>query len=165
MKSETLHKIIFSVKNYTQKLHKLTMHPLLLDRAIVIDEYPNSSFKRGSIILTDEINEGNYLLEFPNLFRKIKWWEYRTPEQMPTHVMKTTHNDGYYLEGDYLVVHYWVYDKERSMPNDKCKSNWFAVVSNNYINAEKLIPVTIEQYDAANKENKPTMYNIDKKNQ
>jgi hypothetical protein len=61
---------------------------LLKPRFEVIGKYPNSNYKLNQIIETEENNylEGfpsSYFEEYPNLFRKLNWWELRKVEDMP----------------------------------------------------------------------------------
>lgn len=121
-------------------------------RYIVVSSYPTSADPIGRIRL-----DGEYTFDmgkYPHLYRLMEWWEYRSPEEMPICVQKTSSNDGYFGKDDYLLVE-WVYN-QKNLVASKGKSKWVAHVSGHYINADSLLPKTKEDYDKAPKENKPS---------
>ena len=86
---------------------------LLIPRFEVVEDYPNSTIKKGSIITP--INEKNLHYDciqdhlcnlifkperYPHLFRKLNWWEKRTKEQMPKKLISLSKKDaeGFLLE-------------------------------------------------------------------
>jgi len=76
-------------------------HSLLQPRYIVEANYPNSPFRVGDILvvkhhsmykdgevfgLEDDDNVSSwitYAKDFPNIFRKLNWWEHRSLDEMP----------------------------------------------------------------------------------
>lgn len=68
------------------------MNDLLKPRYLVAADYPCTSFIVGSIWNEDEmichatLIDETYPEKFPHLFRKLKWWEHRKPEEMPEYV-------------------------------------------------------------------------------
>jgi len=77
----------------------MTAEDLLRPRFEVIEEYPNSIFKKGDILVrikcatndwyhtNEKAWTANLCLEdlekYPHLFRPLKWWENRNVEDMP----------------------------------------------------------------------------------
>lgn len=68
------------------------IHELLIPRYKVIADWPNSIYKIGSILIGKDnglyyngVNHANFINpeNYPHLFRKLEWWEERTPEEMP----------------------------------------------------------------------------------
>lgn len=118
----------------------------------VVGRYPLSPVYLNEIIEDGKLDFDMGL--YPNLYRLLSWWEYRTPEEMPQYVEKITGDDGYHLRGDVLPVK-WFYDPENNSANHE-KCHWVAKVGPHYYNAAKLKPITKEDYDKAPKENKPS---------
>lgn len=89
---------------------------LLRPRFEVINLYPQSDYSIGEIIiLNEENNEGQpyivgldckaklysaYFEQYPHLFKKLDWWEYRTEKEMPKKVK-------HLLEGDVYEINKW----------------------------------------------------------
>ena len=88
---------------------------LLIPRFEILQEYPNCIFKKGEILNrlkyatnnwyhTDEKSiNAEILLEeiekYPNLFRKLNWWEHRKKEDMPKKLIcKAIPNDTEIME-------------------------------------------------------------------
>jgi hypothetical protein len=73
---------------------------LLKPRFEVIADYPNNQFGKIGTILdrnwaeypNDNENEKPIwrISDFPNLFRKLQWWEKRTREELPTFIKSAT---------------------------------------------------------------------------
>lgn len=77
----------------------MTSQELLKPRYKVIADYPNNEFKVGTILdinsckYEDDDNKGNILWkisDFPHLFKKLQWWEYRKIEDMPDYIKDGT---------------------------------------------------------------------------
>lgn len=81
----------------------LSVEELLKTRFKVIGDYPDSQFKVGEILYIPNHkafptwfqtnrrsnNEGRFeavLEKYPNIFKKLFWWEERQPEDMPEYV-------------------------------------------------------------------------------
>ena len=85
----------------------------LIPRYKVIADFPKSIFKVGTIIKTDKINEdliycdtdGARMRDYPAIFKKMEWWEDRTPEEWATlKKVKVIRYVGYWREGDIVDV-------------------------------------------------------------
>lgn len=69
----------------------MTAKELLKPRFEVIGIYPNSPFEIGDILTFDGVIYGcnepqkfeRYPQDYPNLFKKLNWWEHRKIEDMP----------------------------------------------------------------------------------
>lgn len=79
---------------------------LMRPRFLVIADYPGLKISVGSILIPNRLdgtinNEwvtpdnnnrcclyGYDLSEYPHLFRKLSWWEFRKPEEMPEYVKR-----------------------------------------------------------------------------
>ena len=58
----------------------------MIPRLEVIADYPGSVFKVGSIV---DLSKDTYVTgweTYPHLFRKLEWWEYRKPDEMPEYI-------------------------------------------------------------------------------
>lgn len=71
----------------------MTAEQLLKPRFQVISNYPESPFEideiiDGNILVTAPIglNSPKYASDFPNIFKELKWHEYRTKEDFPEYV-------------------------------------------------------------------------------
>ncbi len=116
-------------------------------RYMTISRFPLSSDPIGKIR-----NEGEYssfdMGQFPNIYRLMKWWEYRAPEEMPPYVKKISDNDGYHVKDDVLVVE-WVWNPQNI--GGKGESKWVAKVGQHCYNAAVLLPITKEEYERRSK--------------
>lgn len=126
-------------------------------RYMAIADYPTSCDRIGSI--RTESEHSFDMAQFPNIYRLTDWWEYRTPEEMPRYVQKTSSNDGYFIKDDYLKVE-WQYNPEdlrAALPQqNKGISKWVAKCGQHYYNASVLIPKTKKDYDKTPEGNKPS---------
>jgi hypothetical protein len=69
---------------------------LLLPRYKVIADYPNTEFEIGEVIHSDQYGEFNVYTDtgkwrlapdaYPAIFRRLEWWEERSPDEMPGYV-------------------------------------------------------------------------------
>lgn len=118
-------------------------------RYFVRDRFPTSCHTVGTILSEKEMNFD--MGQYPNLYRILQWWEYRTPEEMPTYVEKLSEGDGYHVKGDFLLVEQWMY-RPPNFNFDKEFCRWIAKVGQHYYNAAILLPKTQEQYNKAPKE-------------
>lgn len=70
----------------------MTTEELLLPRYKVIADYPGSIFKIGEIIEQDYMEENRpvfdmeFFLKYPNIFKKLEWWEDRKIDDLPEYV-------------------------------------------------------------------------------
>lgn len=112
----------------------MTAEELLRPRFYVIEEYPNSIFKKGDILQrikgstndwyhTDEKAwTANLCLEdlekYPNLFKPLKWWENRKVEDMPKKLIcKAIPEDNEIMEikeWDMNILYGWIDPISRS---------------------------------------------------
>jgi hypothetical protein len=81
----------------------MTANQLLIPRYIVIDNYPDSPFKVGDIItyvrevaqaydqweIAGKQFTSNGINKYPNIFRKLNWWEHREKHELPQYVLWT----------------------------------------------------------------------------
>lgn len=65
----------------------MTKEELLKPRYKVVADYPEPKYYRhirvGEIISNLNISDENYLKSFPNLFKKLEWWEERDEKDLP----------------------------------------------------------------------------------
>lgn len=63
----------------------MTREELMKPRFSVIADYPGLSYNVGDIV--EVLTDDNYgiidMVEYPHLFKKLKWWESRRIEDMP----------------------------------------------------------------------------------
>ena len=111
----------------------MTAKELMQPRFEVIESYPKSKFKKGDILeripnatnnwynADKSLINADILLEeieqYPHLFRKLKWWEKRTVEQMPKKVIcKAIPNDNEVIqikEWDLKIMVGWTNKEKR----------------------------------------------------
>ena len=111
---------------------------LLGVRYKVIADYPNASFKVGSVwspeemvshaMSVDECNPEN----FPHLFKKLEWWEERDKYNMPKYV-SFPHGHHKFKEGEVVEVFNWY-----KYPD--------ACIFHNHYHAGWLLPATEAEY-------------------
>lgn len=106
----------------------MTAEELLKPRFKVIANYPCSMHKLGDVIETyesamsyaveiDDVSEKVCLLDYPQIFKKMHWWEERTVEQMPKRVKSLADDKGtvYEIESwDIEKLIGWIDIKSRS---------------------------------------------------
>lgn len=127
----------------------MTNEQLLQPRYEVIAGYPDSEFKIGEILDRDWFKYENddeetgkiiwKISDFPHLFRKLKWWEKRKPEEMPEYV-KWDYNpkvDNENVKGLVEKVVKWVQDGHGvvvsgSMTIATC--HWMPATETEYLN-------------------------------
>ncbi len=87
----------------------MTKKELLIERYKCIADYPENKFcKVGEILMGNDSNLCNY----PHLFKKLEWWEERTPRDMPTYIKwgKLIYkNPSYNKTGFYVESIGWIY--------------------------------------------------------
>lgn len=111
----------------------MTAEELLKPRFEVLEEYPQSHFKKGEILVriknatnnwydvTENSLKGIITLEeiekYTHLFRKLYWWEHRSIEDMPKKLIcKAIPNDTeimYIKEWDMENLYGWICAKSR----------------------------------------------------
>lgn len=65
----------------------MTQDELLQDRYEVLSPWPpNNLFKAGDIVEPEQFT-GWHPKDYPVLFRRVNWWEYRAVEDMPEYVI------------------------------------------------------------------------------
>ena len=80
------------------------MNNLLTPRFKVIGSFPDSPFHEKEILDAVKYEENKFYLvrknkknywvsQFPNIFRKLEWWENRTEEEMPKYLKSGMGND------------------------------------------------------------------------
>lgn len=75
----------------------MTPHQLFIQtRYQILGPYPNSKFTVGDIV--DYVGIGMDL--YPNLFRKVGWWEYRSIDDMPLYLKNFDSLTTMTLDGD-----------------------------------------------------------------
>jgi hypothetical protein len=132
---------------------KLRPKDFMYPRYEVIERYPGCPFNVGSIQDANEFEGKEYLSaatkvypsEFPLNFKKLRWWEHRTIEQLTSiEYMKVVSGSNYYGVGDIVEVidiHYndskWVNGKDNILFNLK----------GHYFRASELEPSTKEEHD------------------
>lgn len=85
--------------------NRLTSEQLLQPRYEVIADYPGSDLPIGTILLESKLGycfredvlttSSNIIAtetvtKYPHLFRRLNWWEHRTPEEMPEYLRRKT---------------------------------------------------------------------------
>jgi len=105
----------------------MTAEELMKPRFEIVADFPDNHFGKVGTILDrnwskypndDETQEPIWKLsDFPHLFRKLNWWEYRTLEQMPKKVTSLLDDKKYVYEieeWDIKLLLGWIDKKERS---------------------------------------------------
>ena len=134
----------------------MTVEELLKPRYEVIADYPNNPYDIGTIfILPDDawvyadLEYSNCEPEFfdtwPNLFRKMAWWEKRDIKDMPEYVKwcKSWQAIPERAVGDVMIIEKWVLNTHFLSEGKgwKLTGKWFEPATleeyNNYVNANK----------------------------
>jgi hypothetical protein len=95
----------------------MTASELLTPRYEVIADYPSSIYKIGDEHNAITINMIAFFEKYPNIFKKMNWWEKRTAQQMPKRVMSILDDKGDTFdieEWDMENLIGWVDKKERT---------------------------------------------------
>lgn len=102
----------------------MTAKQLMNPRFEVIGDYPSSPNIVGTILECPDFGQNSirhwieYHGRYPNIFRKLNWWEYRTKEQMPKRLIcKAIPNDNSIEEieeWDMKRLWGWINKKERT---------------------------------------------------
>ena len=111
-----------SIKNSDAANSPLTTKQLMNPRFKVIAEYPPNVFSVGTVLECPEFDY-EFIKEmwvksyerYPNLYRRMNWWEERTVEQMPKRVLSMADDSGDVFdieEWDMNILVGWV-DKKR----------------------------------------------------
>lgn len=91
----------------------------LIPRYKVINKYPHSPHTIGDIVVGEMFSDSIFKLfiyhdDFPNIFRKLKWWEERTLETLPKHLKfigpEQSGNDNLEIGKTYEVIR-WTHDE------------------------------------------------------
>lgn len=130
------------------------------ERYMVKMEMPTFPDNIGDVLLEGAYS-GFRLKAWPNIYRKMEWWEHRRPNEMPDVVKKVSENDGYHRKDDVFKVSGWLYNPpDLTATNHPSGCKWVAeVAGRHYYNAATLIPITKEEYEKTPKENKPSVGN------
>lgn len=65
----------------------MTVEELLKPRYRVSQDFPTSEFNVGSILYDDVVFSQEFKIKkYPNIFKKIEWWEFRNKNDMPEYV-------------------------------------------------------------------------------
>lgn len=59
---------------------------ILIPRYRVLINYPGGTNELNSIIHCENIEEGQYYNQFPDIFQSLQWWENKTFEEMPPYI-------------------------------------------------------------------------------
>ena len=95
----------------------MTAKELRIPRFEVIAEYPSSIYELGQCLDAPTKTMLAFFTKYPNIFRKMNWWEKRTVEQMPKRVMSMLDDKGDTFdirEWDMEILVGWIDKKERS---------------------------------------------------
>lgn len=69
---------------------------LMKPRYKVIADYPNQYYSTGHIVTElfcdDEYKDESFFEQYPAIFKRLEWWEERTPEEMPEYVKLNPEN-------------------------------------------------------------------------
>ncbi|MCP4664855.1 MAG: hypothetical protein GY849_00690 [Deltaproteobacteria bacterium] len=119
---------------------------LLNPRFEVIADFPFSTFEIGSILDAIQYNKNFLVIKdkkrfwvhgYPNIFRKLNWWEHRTIEEMPKFLKQTIKNKTVF----YNIVK-WDIKNFIGIAKNKEYCNLIFWNGN-----EKYFPATKEEYD------------------
>jgi hypothetical protein len=64
----------------------LTVEELMMPRFKVMIDYPDSDYKVGQIVENIGVGYIAFLDSYPNIFKKMDWWEERQSGQMPDYI-------------------------------------------------------------------------------
>lgn len=95
----------------------MTAKELMQPRFEVIADFPSSIYVVGNELDAPTENMVAFFTKYPNIFRKMNWWEGRTAEQMPKKLMSILDDKGdtYQIkEWDMEILVGWIDKKERS---------------------------------------------------
>jgi len=143
---------------------KLEKRGFLYHRFEFIKDYPNSPFSVGDILDAYEFEGEIYIKKdeykvYPTIysdnFRKLRWWEHRSIEQLLSiKYAKVVHGSNYYVVGDIVeVVNMW-YNNERLVGGRD--SILFDLKGHHFV-AFQLEPATKEEHDKFWEKNKSTI--------
>ena len=96
----------------------MSVEDLLKPRYLVIANYPNSYYKVGSILKEKKDHEPSYEFiaksmaqKYPEIFRKLEWWEMRDEKDMPQYIkwmcneeIQIVKVDKYYHKFDMIIA-------------------------------------------------------------
>lgn len=137
----------------------MSVEELLKPRYEVIADYPNNIFFVGQLIILDCVKSGkpcfdfaafdgmefyheSFFNEFPNLFKKMNWWEKRTlDELMSILYVRITVYTGYWVVGDIVKVTDYKVDTKRK------KLEGYILDSTQYSIPERCEPATLEEFN------------------
>ena len=81
----------------------MTAQELMTPRFEVIANYPKMMYSLNQILYCTSEYQSSFFSEFPHLFKKLNWWEYRTKEEMPKKLIcKAIANDT-----DIMLIEEW----------------------------------------------------------
>jgi hypothetical protein len=107
----------------------LSLAELLMPRFKVINTYPNSKNALGNILIAD--GEDSYLLysSYPNIFRKMKWWENRKESDMPEYIKEVLTRTTY-TTAKYFKIKKWNTERAKGITENGIE---IFLASGNYI--------------------------------
>jgi len=94
---------------------KKTIDHFLTQRFEVIGDYPNSRYDVGEVFWAYTEMDESFYLAYPNLFRKLNWWENRKEEDMPEYLKIDYNSNGSFK---YYKIEKWLHDNKVGKIND-----------------------------------------------
>lgn len=131
----------------------LSPSDFLKPRFEFIKDYPGAPFSVGSILDAYESDGRLYLYdankldpaEFPSNFRKLRWHDYRTIEQLKSiEYMKVISGSDYYGVGDIVEVLLFMYNNPTIVGG---RDNILFNLKGHFFNVTQLQPATKEEHD------------------
>jgi hypothetical protein len=120
----------------------MTNEDLLKPRYKLIATYPKCQYEIGDNFIWEEKNEEQSSFEmfgmFPHIFKRLRWWEDRKPNEMPKFIL---HKDGGVFE-----VFQWLLTKNGE--------SWLADTGTEYLYISDIMPVLESEYISYENENK-----------
>lgn len=119
----------------------------------LILDYPNRTIDVGDILEAYKTDLGNVLYnsstinpdDYPTHFRKLRWWEHRTIEQLLTiKYVKVVSNGQYWIAGDIVHVTGISYNNEDLVGG---MNSLLFDLSNHYFIPSQIEPATKEEYE------------------
>lgn len=135
---------------------KLNKIQFLYPRFEFTKDYPGAPFSVGDILNAYEfegkiyIDEGRqkiYPISYPDNFKKLRWWEHRTIEQLASIKYAKVVSAGpsnYYVKGDIVEVLSFCYNNDRLVGG---KNDILFNLKGHHFTASQLEPATKEEHD------------------
>jgi hypothetical protein len=124
----------------------MTKEELLKERYKVISDYPGCVFRLGEILEATEFPQrwaaekfnlnNNHPAYYPNIFKKLEWWEERKKEEMPIYIKSLS-------DGRVAKSEKW--DIKKNQLSDE---NTYAVVGRFCWFVRGISPATEEEYNS-----------------